>query len=591
MKPVPPPEGQRAADEAAVRDFIHQRFVEMFLSQSRRAQLGLLAAAALVAWLWFERSGGSAPLAWIALAGLVTLWRFFWTEAFVRGAGRAHETGRIVAVLALNGVLMALPLVGFAQFSQIGRAAVSIVLLASATASVATTAGFRKVFLAFAAPMLLPLAGAWTLVARDAARPLDALGLAALIVAFLLFLVSIARQNYRVFEESCRIRYGEQQLNRELSSALEQAGEANRAKTQFLAAASHDLRQPIHSMNTLVAALSLRALDARSREIVSLLASVSQSLSAQLDGLLEISRLDAGAVRPNLALHRLDRIAASHHAMFAPLARERGLQYRLTLAADPSVRTDSALLMRVLGNLTENAFKFTPRGGSVEIAVRREGGDALLSVADSGIGIAEAEQERVFLEFYQIGNTERDRSRGLGLGLSIVRRLCSLLGVGVTLASQPGAGTTVTLRLPELASEPPARADPRTGLALPAGLAVLVIDDELQVRESMRLLLDELGCKVLLAEGSEDAARIAASTRLDAVLSDFRLRGDDSGLIALRAVQALQPGVRVALVTGDTAPDRIQDAEAAGIRLLHKPVALADLLAALEPEPAAQGTR
>jgi len=243
-----------------------------------------------------------------------------------------------------------------------------------------------------------------------------------------------------VFEESCRFRYGEQESNRELTRALERLNEASRAKTQFLAAASHDLRQPFHSLNVLVAALQLRPLDERSREIAGLLDAVNQSMSKQLDGLLDISRLDAGTVQPTLAPLRLDDFVAAHHATLTPLARDRGQRLVLDAAAGITVVSDGALLMRVLSNLTDNALKFTPAGGIVTLSLRRDGDAAVLSVADSGIGIASAEHERVFREFYQVSNVERDRSKGLGLGLSIVQRLCALLGVTLQLDSQPGRG-------------------------------------------------------------------------------------------------------------------------------------------------------
>jgi signal transduction histidine kinase/ActR/RegA family two-component response regulator len=574
-------------DQAHIQAFVQERFVDMFLSQNRRAQLGLFIAAAIVAFIWFGRTQSAGALVWLVALGGVTVLRYRYTERWVRDRD-AQPTQRIAAVLLVNGVMMAVPLVAFDRLSELERAAMSIIVLATATASVATTSGRRSVFLAFAVPMVVPLAFAWALARHDQGSGQAAFGVALLVLLFLAFLVSVGKQANAQFEESCRFRYGEQQLNAELKQALEQASESNRAKTQFLAAASHDLRQPLHSMNVLVAALTLRELDGRSREIVGLLDSVNQTLSKQLDGLLDISKLDAGAIRPELSVHRLDQLVASHHAAMAPVARERGLKFTLDIAEPASGLVDGPLLTRALSNLTDNAFKFTRRGGAVSLSLRREQGQAVLAVTDDGIGIAQDEQERVFREFYQVGNTERDRAKGLGLGLSIVRRLCGLLGVDLRLASQPGAGTTVTLRLPEVAAvQTVATTSMKAGV--PKGLTVLVVDDEPMVRDSMRLLLSELGCTVLLADGTEQATRAAAAQRIDAVLSDYRLREGDSGLQVMRAVQNMHPGVRAALVTGDTAPDRIRDAESVGVPLLHKPVTLADLLSVLQPGSAKPG--
>jgi signal transduction histidine kinase/CheY-like chemotaxis protein len=575
----------RSPDEAAVTRFVHERFVGMFLSQNRRAQLGLLVAASLLAFVWHDAAPGPAPLAWFVAVALVSVLRYAGTERFLRAASADAVTVRVAVVLFVNGVLMALPLLAFGALTPLQRAATSIILLGAATASIATTAGYRAIFLAFALPMLLPLGLAWMLAPQGADESRGAAwGIGTLVWLYLLFLLSISRQAHAVFEESCRFRYGEQESNRELTRALERLNEASRAKTHFLAAASHDLRQPFHSLNVLVAALQLRPLDERSREIAGLLDAVNQSMSKQLDGLLDISRLDAGTVQPTRAPLRLDEFLAAHHAALAPLARERGLTLVLEAAPDISVISDAALLMRVLSNLTDNALKFTPAGGTVTLRLRRDGDEAVLSVADSGIGIASAEHERVFREFYQVSNVERDRSKGLGLGLSIVQRLCALLGVTLQLDSQPGRGTTVTLRLP--AADAAAAASvpaPALRAALPPGLVVLVIDDEAAVRASMQLLLDELGCTVHLADSSDEARRVAATERVDVVLSDFRLRDGDSGIVALRAVRHLHPQVRAALVTGDTAPNRLRDAQWAGVPLLHKPVQLDELLRILQP--------
>lgn len=570
-----------AGDERFIRAFVRDRFTDMFLSQNRRAQLGLLGAALLVAFVWFQTTHSWAVLVWLGLAALVTLLRFRYSERFIRQAGASKSTTRIVLVLLVNGLLMAMPLGAFERFSELERAAVSIILLATATASVATTSGFRFVFVAFAAPMLVPLSMVWAWVAWQSGSG-AAWGLSLLIALYLLFLLSIGRQANAVFEESCRFRHGEQQLNRELTRALEEVSEANRSKTQFLAAASHDLRQPIHSMNVLVAALSLRELEPQSREIVDLLGTVNQTLSKQLDTLLDVSKLDAGVIRAELSVQRLDQIVRAHHASTAPVAREHDLHLEIESVTELYVLTDAALLNRALSNLTDNALKFTRAGGIVRLSVRQDGEHALVAVADNGIGIPIDEHERVFREFYQVGNVERDRLKGLGLGLSIVRRLCALLGVQLQLESQPGVGTTVTLRMPLAAPVHGAVASTFSLGDMPRGLRILVVDDEPMVRQSMRLLLTELGCIVHLAEGVAAAARLAADQAIDVVLSDLRLRDGESGLAAIRAVHAIQPTACAVLITGDTAPDRIRDAESAGVPLLYKPVTLTKLLSVLQ---------
>ena len=567
-------------DPPELRAFVQARFVDIFLENSPRAQWGVLAAGGLMALIWSHSEPSALPWLWWALVGAMTAWRIGLSARFVRSAPAAAQAGRITALLAVNGMLMVLPLSGFAAMSELQRAALSMIVFAMATASVATTSGQLRSFLAFSVPLLLPLAACWAFTPHPDESALTAAGLAALILAFLGVLTAVGRQQHAVFQESCRIRFAEQRLNRELEAAIGRETEAHRAKTQFLAAASHDLRQPIHSMNMLVAALALRELEPRAREIARLLASVSQTLSGQLDALLDISRLDAGTVQPALAPVRLDELVASHHQALQPVAVSRGLVCTLSPGEALPVRTDAALLQRVLSNLTDNALKYNRPGGSVSLRTWRNGAEACLEVADTGIGIPREEQERVFREFYQVGNVERDRAKGLGLGLSIVQRLCALLGARLSLQSAPGVGTTVTLRL-RIDDSAPAPAPPPARAALRPGLKVLVVDDEAQVREGMRLLLTELGCEVHLAEGSEQAGRIAAAVPLDALLTDLRLREGDSGLQVLRQVQGRRPGLRCALITGDTAPERLREARAAGVPLLHKPVSVEALLGVL----------
>ena len=564
-----------------VNSLARDRFVAAFLEQSPRSHLRLVPISAFLAWLWSQGAGSLWPALWMAAVVLATYWRWHHTATLVHSAPPTQRPTRVAQVLFATGLLYAVPLVGFGSLGDFGRAALTLVLLVVATLSVVTTSGFRNIFMAFTLPMAVPLALAWAWWAW-VDHNWAAAALALCIGLFLTFLNGVGKHAHAVFMEGCAFRFGEQQLNAELKTALAVADEANRAKTRFLAAASHDLRQPMHSVSVLVAALSLRPLDAATKEIVTLLGSVNQVLSRQLDTLLDMSKLDAGVVRADLQTQRLDLILKDHHAALAPVAAQQGLRTELQLCGPVWVDTDAALLTRAISNLTDNALKYTPAGGCIrlQLSAQATAGQALLEITDSGIGIAAAEQERVFLEFYQVDNIERDRRKGLGLGLSIVRRLCKLLGVDVALRSSPGHGTTVTLRFALAAAEAPAPVDLPPLLERRA-LQVLVVDDEATVRESMRFLLQGLGCTVTLAEGAADATQAAQACSFDLVLSDLRLRGGDSGLAVIDAVRALQPGVPAVLVTGDTSPEQLRELQALGLRLLFKPVALDQLLAVL----------
>ena len=573
---------EQSSQDAIEQAFVRERATETWLKQSRPSQVNMLLASLLIGVIWWVQVEPLWPLLWMALVLLVMVLRLCFTEWLIRMPSRLSVHRRVGLLLLTQGLLLALPLLAFDQFTTIERAAVSIILSAVATASVVTTSGFRMVFLAFAAPMLIPLALVWALYPPRDASALAGWGLAALILAYLAYLVGLSRQVSQVVEEAARYRYGQSTLNRALSTALDAADASVRAKTQFLAAASHDLRQPMHSMNVLVAALSLKTLDDSAREIVDVLDTVNQTITRQLDGLLDISKLDAGTVVPTISICHLDRLLQSHFQELRMNAAEKGVLCTVSIECPLAVHTDEALLNRALSNLTDNALKFTRGGGQVALALRRRGDEALLEISDSGIGIPADQHEKVFDEFYQVGNTQRDRAVGLGLGLSIVKRLCVLIGARLEMQSVIGAGTRFSISLPAVALPEAVQSGPVLKRGSRQSMAVLVIDDELMVRQSMRLLLQELGCTVHDAVGSIAAAKIAASESIDLILSDMRLAEGDSGIEAIAQVRKMQPGVRAVLVTGDTAPERLREAQASGLPLLHKPLTLPRLLDVLD---------
>ena len=226
----------------------------------------------------------------------------------------------------------------------------------------------------------------------------------------------------------------------------------------------------------------------------------------------------------------------------------------------------------MLRNLLDNAVKYTDVG-RVIVSARREGEHLAVAVADTGRGIPPEEQARVFEEFYQLDNPERDRTKGLGLGLAIVRRLADLLQMRLDMSSAPGEGTTFRLAL--RAARPGAAGvlgTPAEEAGLLRPLHVLVVDDEAGIRLGMKTLLEAMDCRTTLADGTAQALAAAEADRPDIVLSDLRLRGSENGIETVRAIRRLYPGMPAILISGDIAPDRLREAEAAGIVLLHKPV-------------------
>jgi signal transduction histidine kinase len=363
--------------------------------------------------------------------------------------------------------------------------------------------------------------------------------------------------------------------------AKDQAEMANRFKSRFLAAASHDLRQPLHALGLFAAALPEHTRDAEGAELVQRITTSIDSLDALLSSLLDISKLDAGAITAEPRDLRLDDLFERLANDFVPEALERDLR----LAVVPTrfvVRSDPALLERIVRNLVANALRYTERGGVV-VGARRRGGRIAIEVWDSGAGIAAAERERIFEEFYQIGNPERDRTRGLGLGLAIVRRLARLLGHDVELDSRVGRGSVFRVLVAPGDPKAVAAAAPAAPLAasLLRGRLIVVIDDEPSVRESTGNLLQAWGCDVVAAADAKEALAAVGQRVPAALLVDYRLRGGEDGLGAIAQLRAMLGRIPALLISGESSTEELARINARGVQLLHKPVPPAKLRSAL----------
>jgi len=567
----------------APRDEVQQRLLELLADQSRRVPVGVGVLLVVVALMAARHMPPWIPGVWLlATLGILLLRRHVLGRLPLQAAEPTDQRVRTAIALSLvNGTSHGLLLFVFPMLSEIERSFFTLLILGLCTGAVGTTAGHRGVFLAYVLPAggLLP---AWYLFSPAGAVPgWVELSLAAMLALYLWVLFGLANNAWHTFSESVQIRFQDREMAAQLREALAQANQANLAKTRFLAAASHDLRQPLHTIGLLVAALSLRPIEGRDREVVDLLSQVTVALSEQLDQLLDISKLDAGVVEPDKKIVDLGEMLRMHHAEMRGSIEEKGLRPVLDVQNGVRCWTDPALVLRVLRNLTENAIKFTQQG-QIALRLRVQDKAACISVEDTGRGIPAAEQAMVFEEFYQVDNPERDRAKGLGLGLSIVRRLCHLLGIQLELRSGEGQGTCVTLKVPleSYGVIAPPQVEP-AGRETFAGLTVLVIDDERSVRLGMRVLLEELGCRYVEACTVEEATQQAAAARPDVILADMRLRNGETGIGAIHSVVSAVGPTPALLISGDTAPDRLQEATRAGIKLLHKPVALPTLQAEL----------
>ncbi len=377
----------------------------------------------------------------------------------------------------------------------------------------------------------------------------------------------------------------------DLEQAREVAEQANAAKTRFLAAASHDLRQPIHALGLFFESLTERIPDdPATRPIIDKINDSVEAIDTMLNALLDISKLDAGIVRPSFTRIALGTLLKRLDAEFQPLAAGSGLSLTIR-ARDLYVRSDELMLERMLRNLITNALRYTPSGGRVLLGVRTRGSCARIEIHDTGIGIPGSQLDEIFLEFHQLGNPERDRRQGLGLGLAIVKRMSMLLDQPVRVRSRLGHGSVFAIDVP-LAALAHAEPDEPAPLAALIGREfsdrrALVLDDDGTILDAMQTLLTGWGMQVCAAGSSEEAlaklhAGEAGQHLPDVMIIDYRLRDNATGIEAVETLrERLGRPVPAIFITGDTAPDRLRQAQASGYPLLHKPVRPARLRAAL----------
>lgn len=508
-----------------------------------RAAIGTMLLAAPV--LYAANAAGQFGAASIALRGLVLLFIGTALAAIFRYAARARDTKGLLLLTA--GALC----VGSAAYDY----ALSLVSL-----------NLRPAYLTTYAGAILVLLTAWMLLDRyqrayGAYRDLN---------------VDLER---RVREASAELELRLAQTQ----AAREQAELASVAKSRFFAAASHDLRQPLHSLGLFSSALDAHLTSPQARATSRQIRESIAALESLFDALLDLSRLDAGVVTVeprNVALQTLfDRLARHFHA--EAVERELRLRFVPTQAV---VRTDPLLLERIVTNLVSNALRYTHRGG-VAVGVRRRGDRVAIEVCDTGVGIAPEKQAMVFEEFYQVSNPGRDRRRGLGLGLAIVLRLARLLDHPLSLRSTPGRGSRFCIELPRSAgpADAPVEEAPMIDDDALHGIRVLVVDDDLMVREGTAALLRQWQARPRTAASSDEAAAALDDGFVpEALIVDLRLGETVDGIDVVESLRArIGRATPALLVSGDTGAVELLRVRSSGIPLLTKPVAPAKLRSVL----------
>ena len=365
--------------------------------------------------------------------------------------------------------------------------------------------------------------------------------------------------------------------SRELGTQKESAEAAALAKSRFLAAASHDLRQPMHALNLYLGALDQFELPATARPVMASARECAKTMDEMFRALLDISKLDASTMQANIRTFAIAPLLEKIKISYVQQAQAKGLELRVA-PCSAFVASDPELLERVLSNLLSNAVRYT-ENGKILLGCRHTTTGLRLGVYDTGPGIALDQQQAVFEEFYQVGNPERNRAHGLGLGLAIVQRLGVLLKAPLTLHSEPGRGSVFSIEVQRahpiaLISAVPGveRTAPQVTLS---GALIVVVDDEPAILDATSLVLRQWGCKVVsAASGAEAIERLSLCERVpDAIVCDHRLLGTETGVDVIEALRSeFNFDIPALLITGDTSPERMQSILTTGIPVLNKPL-------------------
>lgn len=566
---------------------IQAKLVHLLYRQVPIVLGGILLAATFFAYMLWPRVPQKTILIWLGLTYLLTAVRVILVWRFRRQpvpAAQALTWGRRSAFFsALSGCLWGSIGILFFMPDQ------SLILIFIVFTLVGTTAGsavalsaYWPAYYGFAIPTILPFA---VRCLMEEGALFDGMG--GLFLLYLAVNLMYSRNIYNMMFESVRLQFLNLELLRELNAEKALVEAANRAKTRFLAAASHDLRQPVHALGLYAGALHTLTLDTLLKrealqEVARKLQMSLNGLSALLNRLLDFSRLDVGQVEVHTQSVCVQKLVGGLQAEFVEPARTKGIRFSVAKTSLFAI-SDPVLLRQILMNLAANAVRYTSRGRIVVGCRRRNQGRRIeIQIWDSGIGIPTEQIDTIFGEFLQLQNPVPGREHGLGLGLAIVRRTAQLLGHEIKVSSTHGKGSMFSITLPRTAPSLVAPAYPAFQMPSPEGFHVLVIDDDAEVLHAMHVLIDSWGYKVLVASGADEA--IAAlgdeKDKIQLILADRELRDGFYGEDAIRKVRAfLGRDVNAAIITGDTSLKAGDAISAVGFPVLYKPLHSAEIRA------------
>lgn len=570
-----------AQDPARTRSELHS--LHFTINQAIKNTYGVWVSAVFIvalAWrdipLWLEltwiilvfsafslRNVGLSPARdWAVLETRTIFWRNY-----------LYSSTAVCGAIAATGPFLFFPLVG-----ESSRMYMSMIFCSWLAGSMSSFGARPRLYLIYASIFATGVAAGWFRVQSE-----FALEFSVMLVLFVAITSSFAWNFSARFNEGVEIRYANEKLVQTLEVARAEAEESNAAKSRFLAVASHDLRQPLHAVSLLNGLLARPQSADKIAEISSQMGKALSALERLFNSVLDFSKIEADKVHPDLVWLPLPNLLGVLKASYASQAQAKGLTFSAT-DLPIMLRTDADLIERILRNLIENALKFTQQG-SVQVGSHIRGSQLLISVTDSGPGIAANLREEVFKEYYQ--GDENKQNSGLGLGLAIVRRLSDLLGLRVDVTDASPHGSQFNLHIPahlfrsnadglDEAFQAPASSEV-------SGLLVAYVDDDAPSRAAMAMLLDDWGCRVVVAETLAELMRaLNDNDPPDALLTDFSLKNGETGLMVIAAVRQRFGAVSAAILSGDSSAMDVHTMGELEYPVLRKPVAAKELRDLLE---------
>jgi two-component system, sensor histidine kinase len=592
-----------AATPDRSREIHYDQIVSVYREYPSGMIPSILGGTLLVIIMW-QQLPHTSLLLWLSALYTIVATRGYFCIRFMRAIPPIDQIDKwrkifMVGSAAAGCVWGSTAFIMFTPDSLIFQWVILTSLFGVCAGGVSVLGYYLPAFYVFAIPLVAPI-----IVRQIIIEGTIHLVVAAICALFLVSFLGFARRHNRLSTESFRMRYENSDLigqlqqqtlaaksasleaeraKKEAERAKEEAELANRAKSQFLATASHDLRQPLQAIALFSEALRERIYYPEVRSIVDNINASVEALQSLFNELLDISRLEAGVVQAMPIHFRANQLFDKLRTDYTPTAREKGLRLRV-VPSDLALFTDPILLERVVRNFVSNAVRYTDEGGAVIVGCRRQrDGKIRIEVRDNGVGIAQGEQQKIFEEFYQVENPERDRRKGFGLGLAIARGIENIINCKIKLRSAQGKGSIFSIAVPRgtpLAEPSAISSNIKKQVKNLRGAFVVVLEDDHTVREAMQMLLYDWGCEVIAEATVEEAlARIREAARFPSlVIADYRLRGGLNGIEAITRIRALtKQSLPALLVTGDTGAERLREVRESGITLLHKPVVISQL--------------